>query len=117
MVFSRAQEKKLDKMLKAKGIDKQQFIAEQLAERIKKGVMQQKCRHPNVLKPRCPVTGRPAVRSDGPFGPHFSKHYGFLKLFRRMWIEEPVVVKLLGQHLTDGSQGTTMWASSRIVGW
>jgi hypothetical protein len=119
--MNRKQEKVLERMLKQKGISKQQFIAEQLAQRIKTGIEQQKLRHPNVLRPRCPVTGRPAVRSDGPFGPHFSAHYGLLKLFRRIWMEEPVVTQLLANtphaHLTDGSRGETTWASSRITGW
>ena len=85
--MNRKQERQLEKMLKAKGISKQAFIAEQLARRIKDGIEQQKIRHPNVLRPIDPVSGRPAARSYGPFGAHFSKRYGFLWRRRRLLLD------------------------------
>jgi hypothetical protein len=119
--FTRAQEKQLDRMLKEKGIDKQEFIAQQLANKAMQASQQQMLRHPKVLKPADPITGRRAKSSRGPFGPHTSGRFGFLWRKRRMWIETPLVVHLfqgtVQQHITDGSRGNTVWASSESRGW
>ena len=119
--FTRREEKKLDRMLKEKGIDKQEFIAQQLEKRAAEAIHNQKLRHPKVLRPADPVTGRPAVRSLKAFGPHFSGRFGFLWRKRRIWIENPLVVHLFKgttqRHITDGSTGSTVWASLESTGW
>lgn len=119
MSISKSDGNKLDKMLKAKGIDKGRFFAEQYAKALDRQFDEQRRRHPCVLLPRDPVSGRPAVKSDGPFGPHYSAPYGlpFMRK-RRIWREWPMMLHVgVGKEchtVLDGDSCATMWGSSEI---
>ena len=125
-------EKKLDKLLKKHGIDKKTFIAQQLVQRMDRAARLSNLEHPCVKMPMDPVSGKLALESHTPFGPHISGPYepyrgviaripiiGVPKaLKRRMWIESPVTVHLFpGTHhhfIVCGEDAPVMWASCEI---
>jgi hypothetical protein len=112
MSFTRQQERHLDRLLKQRGINKQQFIAEQLAGKIEEAKRQEALRRPCALDPRDPVTGAKPTRSIDPF-----THVAHRKWPRshRIWIEKPLVVHLLRgtRHERIETLGT-MWASTKL---
>ena len=119
MEFTRQQEKQLDRMLKERGIDKQTFLRQQLAQQQAQEVEVSNLLHRCVQHPTDPVTGKKRVKSTGHYGLHFSAPYGiwpFRK--RRVWAEQvyrPVIFKnhAGGKHATLSSP-MTMWASIEV---
>lgn len=116
--LTRQQEKQLDKELQRRGINKQEFLAKRIAQTEAQIIEESYSMHPAVAKPRDPVTGRPAVKSQGKYGPHFSGKYptGLARVIfrfrRRMWIEH-VYTAILLPHTKHSMLGPmfTMWAS------
>ena len=117
--MDRKQRRTLDRMLKERGISKQQFLHEQQARLRAAQIEGRYVYHPCVVTPTDPVSGAVPFKSLGQAPNEF--HYGLLypgAPTRRMWIEWPYRIILFQRHAGGRhacfSPEYTMWASCSI---